>query len=53
MGKLQFEADVPKELVRQKIPEIVLMGTIEAPRHLVPLLQVLTKSKMGEIVVTP
>lgn len=53
MGELRLEADVTVELVREKVPEIVLMGTLRAPRALVPLLQVLTTEKFGEIVGEP
>jgi hypothetical protein len=49
MGNLDFEADVTVEAVKAKIPEIVLMGNINAPKALIPLLQVLTREKMGEI----
>jgi hypothetical protein len=49
MGKLTFEDDVTVELLKAKVPEIVLMGEIVAPSALIPLLQVLTVEKMGEI----
>jgi hypothetical protein len=50
LGELTFEPGTPRELVQSKLPEIVLMGKIVAPKELVPLLQVITKEKMGEIV---
>ena len=49
MGELNFESDVTRELLKAKITEIVLMGEIHAPKALIPLLQVITKEKMGEI----
>ncbi|MDR3690409.1 MAG: hypothetical protein P4L46_13595 [Fimbriimonas sp.] len=52
MGTMTFERDVTKELLREKVSEIVLMGTIEAPSHLVPTLQILTKEKLGTITAT-
>lgn len=50
LGSLTFDASATKESVKKKLLEIVLLGTITAPQALVPLLQVLTKVKMGEIV---
>lgn len=52
MGDLTFEPTATRDLVRAKIDEIVLMGKIVAQKELIPLLQVLTKTKMGEIVVS-
>ncbi len=49
MGKLTFEPGISVSLVQEKIPEIVLMGKIQAAEELVPLLQVLTVEKHGEI----
>ena len=49
MGKLTFEDDVTAELLQSKILEIVLMGEIHTPAALLPLTQVLTIEKMGEI----
>jgi hypothetical protein len=49
MGELTFESDVTKEILRAKIIEIVLMGSIRAPKELLPLLDVLTVERMGEI----
>jgi len=49
MGELTFEQDVTKEMLKSKILEMVLMGHIKAPQALVPLVQVLTIEKMGEI----
>lgn len=49
VGKLIFEEDTPADLLREKVPEIALIGKIQAPAALVPLLQVLTVEKQGEI----
>jgi hypothetical protein len=49
-GNLDIEADVTVELFRAKVPEIVLMeGNLTASKALVPLLQILTQEKNGEI----
>lgn len=39
------------ELLRQKVSDITLMGSIRAPRDVVPMLQVLTTEKCGSITV--
>ncbi|RYG33783.1 hypothetical protein EON81_17280 [bacterium] len=49
MGELRFDDTVDVPMIRQKIAEIVLMGEIRAPRAVVPILQVITKEKYGEI----
>jgi hypothetical protein len=49
MGNLTFEKDVTKDLVKEKIPEIVLMGNISAPLELATLVNVITVEKMGKI----
>lgn len=49
MGKLYVDEDVPKALLLEKVQEIVLMGEILAPAHLLASLQMITKEKMGEI----
>lgn len=49
MGKLTFEDDVTVDLLRSKVLEIVLMGKIETPRSLYPLVQILAVEKMGNI----
>lgn len=50
MGELRLDDDVTGELLRARVAEIVLMGTISTPRPLLPLVQFLTREKMGEIV---
>ncbi|MCW3095986.1 MAG: hypothetical protein JWL77_1604, partial [Chthonomonadaceae bacterium] len=49
MGNLTIEKEVSAELLKSKISEIVLMGQLHVPKALLPLAQVLTKDKMGEI----
>jgi len=49
MGKLTIEADVTREMLKSKINEITLMGDLNVPKTLLPLAQVLTVEKMGEI----
>lgn len=49
-GELRFEDDVDVELLRRVVPEIVLFGVVNAPKRLLPTLQVLTVEKFGEIV---
>lgn len=49
MGCLTVNEDVTVELLKEKVPEIVLMGEIRAPAHLIPILKVLTVEKMGDI----
>ena len=50
MGQVAIEDDVTADLLRSKVSEIVLAGTLKAPKSLLPLLQVLTVEKMGSIV---
>jgi hypothetical protein len=49
LGEAIFADDVTFDLLRNKVLEIGLAGKIIAPKELVPLLQVLTVDKMGEI----
>jgi hypothetical protein len=51
LGRFEIDADVPAELLREKIEEITLVGKLIAPRQLVGVLQVLTTEKVGEIAV--
>ncbi|HEX3813761.1 MAG TPA: hypothetical protein VHX59_13070 [Mycobacteriales bacterium] len=48
-GNATFDADVTPELLREKVAEIVLFGTIEGPKSIVPVLQYLTTEKFGTI----
>lgn len=49
-GKFEIEPDVAPELVKEKVAEIVLAGKLRASRALVPVLQLLTRQKEGEII---
>jgi len=49
MGQMILEDSVSADLLREKIPEIVIFGEVQAPKALVPLLQVLSPERMGEI----
>lgn len=49
VGSVTIEDDVTIEMLRSKVPEIVLVGSLTAPKALVPLLQVLTTEKAGSI----
>ena len=50
-GKFTVEPDVPRDLLRQKVTQIVLTGELAAPKDLVPVLQVLAADKVGKIAV--
>lgn len=52
MGSLTIDSGVTRELLKEKVAEIVLMGNLHGPADLVPLLQVLTTEKMGTISAT-
>lgn len=49
MGSLTIEDDVSKELLREKVTGIILMGVISVPKHLNATVQVLTTEKLGDI----
>jgi len=49
LGAGVIEDDVTLELMKEKIPEIALMGNLSVPKHLAALAQVLTIQKMGSI----
>jgi hypothetical protein len=48
-GRCTFEDDVTPEILKQKVGGIILTGRIDAPRAVVPLIQVLTLAKTGRI----
>jgi hypothetical protein len=48
-GAFEVEADVPAQLLREKVAGIALSGALSGPRELVPVLQVLTTQKSGVI----
>jgi hypothetical protein len=51
VGSFELDPDVPPELLRDKVEEIVLVGKLTAPRRLVGVLQLLTAEKIGSITV--
>jgi hypothetical protein len=51
VGSFEIDPDVPPELLRDKVAEIVLMGKLIAPSQLVGVLQLLTTEKLGVITV--
>lgn len=48
-GTVRIQDDVTAELLRDKISEIVLVGTASATRELTPVIQALVTQKFGEI----
>jgi hypothetical protein len=51
VGRFTIDPDVPPELLRDKIKEIILVGKLVAPSRLVGALQLLTTEKVGVITV--
>ncbi len=51
VGEVTIEAGVPRDLLRERVESIALVGKIYAPRELVPLVQVLSPNKLGEIAI--
>lgn len=51
LGSFRIADDVPPELLHDKVKEIALLGNITAPRELIPVLQLVTTAKCGELVV--
>jgi hypothetical protein len=51
VGSFEIDSDVPPELLRDKVAEIVLVGKLIAPSQLVGVLQLLTTEKLGVITV--
>jgi hypothetical protein len=49
VGAFAIEDDVPPELLREKVSNITLIGKLEAPAEVVPVLQYLTTDKHGVI----
>ena len=52
LGRFEIDPDVPPELLRDKVTEIVLVGKLTAPSQLIGVLQLLTTEKVGTITVT-
>ena len=51
LGRFEIDPDVPPELLRDKVTEIVLVGKLVAPSRLIGVLQLLTTEKVGVITV--
>jgi hypothetical protein len=51
VGSFEIDPDVPPELLREKVAEIVLVGKLVAPARLVGVLQLLTTEKVGKVTV--
>ena len=51
VGRFTFDEGVPATLLREKVSDITLVGTIIAPESLVGVLQLLTTEKHGSITV--
>lgn len=49
LGNTSLESDVTVDLLRAKVAEITLVGTLTAPKNLVPLLQLLATTNVGTI----
>jgi hypothetical protein len=49
VGEFTIERGVPADLLKEKVSQILLAGELRAPRELLPLVQVLTVEKAGEI----
>jgi hypothetical protein len=49
MGDVSLDDDISVDLLRSKVVEITLAGRLHAPRHLLPLLQILAVDKVGAI----
>lgn len=49
LGHTSLESDVTVDLLRAKVAEITLVGTLTAPKNLVPLLQLLAATNVGAI----
>lgn len=51
VGRFEIDPDVPPELLRAKVKDIVLVGRLVAPARLAGVLQLLTTEKVGVITV--
>ncbi len=49
LGHASLESDVTVELLRAKVSEITLVGTLTAPKSLIPVLQLLATTNVGTI----
>jgi len=49
VGDFTIERGVPAELLKEKVSQILLAGNLQAPQELLPLVQVLTVEKAGNL----
>ncbi|NIK76398.1 hypothetical protein FHS15_001523 [Paenibacillus castaneae] len=49
IGRFEMDSDVDAATLKQKVSEIILLGELFAPKALIPLIQLLTVVKLGEI----
>jgi hypothetical protein len=49
VGNFAIERGVPADLLKEKVSQILLAGNLQAPQELLPLVQVLTVEKAGNI----
>ena len=49
IGSTAIEQNVTEDLIKRAIADIALVGLIQAPRSVVPILQLLAKNKVGQI----
>lgn len=49
IGRISIDDDVPPALLKEKVADILLVGSIEAPKEVVPVLQFLVTQKHGRI----
>jgi hypothetical protein len=49
VGDFAIERGVPAELLKEKVSQILLAGNLQAPQELLPLVQVLTVEKAGNL----
>ncbi len=49
VGSFRIDDDVPANLLREKVTSISLVGSLVAPKELIPAAQVLTTTKHGDI----
>jgi hypothetical protein len=49
IGDFAIERGVPADLLKEKVSQILLAGNLQAPQDLLPLVQVLTVEKAGNI----
>jgi hypothetical protein len=51
IGSVRIEDDVPVDLLRAKVSEVSVIGRLTAPKALIPVLQVLTTERYGDVAV--